>query len=155
MGLLDSVLGSVMGGNAAQPGAGGGNLGGIIGALASNPQLLQAVTLMLGNDGSQGGLGGLMAKFQQAGLGDLIGSWVGSGQNQPISSDQLHQVLGSDAISELAAKLGIDMGATANQLAQVLPGLIDHMTPHGQAPAGGLGDSRDLIGMLGGLFGKS
>lgn len=158
MGLLDSVLGSVMGGNAAQAGVGGsgvGSLGSIIGTLASNPQLLQAVTGMLANDGTHGGLGGLMAKFQQAGLGDVIGSWVGSGQNQAISSEQLHQVLGSEAISGLAAKLGINMGDTANQLSQVLPGLINHLTPHGQAPEGGLGSSGDLMGMLGGLLGKS
>lgn len=96
-----------------------------------------------------------MAKFQQAGLGDVIGSWVGSGQNQAISSEQLHQVLGSEAISGLAAKLGINMGDTANQLSQVLPGLINHLTPHGQAPEGGLGSSGDLMGMLGGLLGKS
>lgn len=155
MGLLDSVLGSVMGGNTAQAGAGGGSLGSIIGALASNPQLLQAVTSMLGNDGGHGGLGGLIGKFEQAGLGGVIGSWVGRGHNEAISSDQLHQVLGSDAISELAGKLGINMGDTANQLAQILPGLVNHLTPQGKAPAGGLGDSGDLAGMLGGLLGKS
>ncbi len=154
MGLLDSVLGSVLGGNAAQPGAQSGGLGSILGALASNPQMLQAVTGMLGNDGSHGGLGGLMARFQQAGLGDVIGSWVGSGQNQAISADQLHQVLGSDAISGLAAKLGINMGDAETQISQILPGLIDHLTPHGQAPAGGLGNTGDLMGMLGGLLGK-
>ena len=101
------------------------------------------------------GLGGLMAKFQQAGLGDVIGSWVGSGQNHAISGDQLHQVLGSDAVSELAGKLGIDMGTATSQLTQILPELINHLTPGGQAPAGGLGSSGDLMGMLGGLLGKA
>ena len=110
---------------------------------------------MLGNDGAHGGLGGLMAKFQQAGLGGVLGSWVGSGQNESISGEQLHQVLGSDAISDLAAKLGINMGDTANQLSQVLPGLIDRLTPQGQAPAGGVGNAGDLMGMLGGLLKKS
>lgn len=153
MGLLDSVLGSVLGGSTAQ--GGGGSLGGIVGALASNPQLLQAVTSMLGNDGSHGGLGGLIGKFQQAGLGNVIGSWVGNGQNEPISPDQLHKVLGADAISELAGKLGINMGDTANQLSQLLPALVNHLTPQGQAPQGGLGSSSDLMGMLGGLLGKS
>ncbi len=155
MGLLDSVMGSVMGGNTAQGGAGGASLGNIIGVLASNPQLLQAVTGMLGSDGSHGGLGGLIGKFEQAGLGGVIGSWIGSGNNQAISSDQLHQVLGSDAISELSGKLGINMGDTANQLSQILPGLINHLTPQGQVPSGGLGNSSDLSGMLGGLLGKS
>ena len=155
MGLLDSVLGSVLGGNTAQAGTGGGSLGSIIGTLASNPQLLQAVTGMLANDGSHGGLGGLLAKFQQAGLGDVIGSWVGSGQNHAISGDQLHQVLGSDAVSELAGKLGIDMGTATSQLTQILPELINHLTPSGQAPAGGLGSGGDLMGMLGGLLSKA
>ena len=155
MGLLDSVLGSVLGGSTAQTGAGGGSLGSIIGALASDPRLLQAVTGMLANEGEHGGLGGLMAKFQQAGLGDVIGSWIGSGQNQAISGDQLHQVLGSSAVSELAGKLGIDVGTTTSQLTQLLPELINHLTPQGQAPAAGLGSSGDLMGMLGGLLGKA
>ncbi len=154
MGLLDSVFGAVTGNSAAQAG-GVSSLGSIIGALASNPRLLQAVAGMLGNDGGHGGLGGLMGKFQQAGLGEVIGSWVGSGQNQPISSDQLHQVLGSDAISGLAAKLGIDMNDAANQIAQILPGLVDRLTPRGQAPEGGLGTTDDLTGLLGGLLGKA
>lgn len=157
MGLLDSVLGSVMGGQQAQAGSGGGmgglgNIGGLLGMVTSNPQLLQAVTAMLSNDGGHGGLGGLVAKFQQAGLGDVVGSWIGSGQNQPVSGDQLTNVLGSDAISGLAQKLGISPDAAASQLSNILPGLVDHLTPHGQAPAGGLGDSGDLMGMLGGLL---
>ena len=152
MGLFDSVMGAVLGGGNAQA---QGGLGGIIGSLANNPQLLQAITGMLANDGSHGGLGGLMEKFQRAGLGDVIGSWVGSGENRPISGDQVSQALGPDAISDLAAKFGLNTGDTAGQLSQILPGLIDKLTPHGQAPSGGLGDSGDLMGMLGGLLGKS
>ena len=120
--------------------------------VTSNPQLLQAIAGMLGNDGGQGGLGGLVAKFQQAGLGDVVGSWIGSGQNQPVSGEQLTDVLGSDAMSGLAQKLGISPDAAAGQLSNLLPGLIDKLTPQGQAPAGGLGDSGDLMGMLGGLL---
>ena len=152
MGLFDSVMGAVLGGGNTQA---QGGLGGIIGSLSNNPQLLQAITGMLANDGSHGGLGGLMAKFQQAGLGDVIGSWVGIGENRPISGDQVSQALGPDTISDLAAKLGLNNGDAAGQLSQILPGLIDKLTPHGQAPAGGLGNSGDLMGMLGGLLGKS
>lgn len=74
MAPLDSVLGTVMGGNATAGGATTRGLdpGGIIGALTNNPQMLQAITAMLGNDGSQGRLGGPVARFQQAGLGDLM-----------------------------------------------------------------------------------
>ncbi len=154
MGLLDSVLGAVAGANRpAQEGLEGG-LGGIIGVLASNPQLIQVITGMLANEGSHGGLGGLMAKFQQAGLGDVIGSWVGSGRNQAISPDQLSHALGPDTLSDLAAQLGMNSGAAAGQLSQVLPGLIDQLTPHGAAPAAGLGNNEDIFGMLGGLLQK-
>lgn len=152
MGLFDSVVGAVLGGGNAQA---QGGLGGIIGSLANNPQMLQAISAMLANDGSQGGLGGLMEKFQQAGLGNVIGSWVGSGENRPISGDQLSQALGPDTISDLASKFGLNTGDTTGQLSQILPGLIDKLTPHGQAPSGGLGNSTDLMGMLGGLLGKT
>ena len=81
-------------------------MGGIIGMLASNPQLIQVVTGMLGNNGGTGGLGGLADKFSQAGLGDVLGSWIGGGQNQPISGDQVTQVLGSDALSGIASQAG-------------------------------------------------
>lgn len=153
MGLLDSMLGSVMGGQ-QQAGAASGGLGGLISMVTANPQLMQAVTAMLSNDGGQGGLGGLVAKFQQAGLGDVVGSWVGSGQNQPVSGEQLTDVLGADTMAGLAEKLGMSQGDAAGQLSGVLPGLIDKLTPQGQAPAGGLGSAGDLMGMLGGLLNK-
>ncbi len=150
MGLLDSVLGAagaMMGGNQQSQGGGLGNLG-------SLGALLPVVVGMLGNDSQHGGLGGLMEKFNQAGMGDVIKSWVGSGQNAPISGDQLGQVMGGDMMGEIAAKLGMNQGDAAGQLAQMLPGLIDKLTPHGEAPQGGLGNSGDLMGMLGGLLQK-
>lgn len=152
MGLLDSVLGAVTGNNNTS--ADGNGLGGLLGTLLQNPQILQAITGMLGNDGQQGGLGGLMEKFQQAGMGDVMNSWVGTGANQPISGDQLGQVLGQDTLADLASKIGMDRDAAAGQLSQILPGIIDRLTPQGQAPQGGLGNADDLMGMLGGLLGK-
>lgn len=168
MGLLDSVLGAVMNGQQQQPdtqaapGGGGlgglgglgalGGLGGLISMVASNPQLLQAITGMLGNDGTQGGLGGLMAKFQNAGMGDVADSWVSNGQNKPISGDQLTNVLGDDAMGGFAEKAGMSQSDAADRLSNILPGLIDKLTPNGNAPAGGLGNSGDLMDMLGGLF---
>ena len=153
MSLFESMLGSVMGGQ-QRAGASGSGLGSLISMVANNPQLIQAVIAMLSNDGGQGGLGGLIAKFQQAGLGNVVGSWVGSGQNQPVSSDQLTDVLGSDTMAELAEKLGTSQGDAAGQLSDILPDLIDRLTPQGQAPAGGLGNADDLMGMLGGLLQK-
>lgn len=137
MGLLDTVIGSL-----AQ-----GALGGA-GAGANQAELLRVVAGLLGNEGPAGGLGGLISKFQQGGLGDVIGSWVGTGQNLPISPDQLRQVLGGDAIGQIAQQLGVSHGDAAGQLAQLLPQAIDHLTPHGQVPAGGLGDMGSLLGAL-------
>ena len=162
MGLLDSVLGAVMGGQQQQAGTAtggagfgaGGGLGSLIGMVASNPQMLQAIIGMLSNDGGQGGLGGLMAKFQQAGLGGAMNSWVGPGENQAVSGDQVTSALGEDTISDLAQKMGMSQSDAAGQLSSILPGLIDKLTPNGQAPAGGLGNSGDLMGMLGGLLQK-
>ncbi|NML84881.1 YidB family protein [Polaromonas sp.] len=155
MGLLDSVLGAVMyrGQQPQQDTQGNaGGLGGILGMLASNPQLVQIVIGMLGNDGQHGGLGGLVSKFEQAGLGGAVRSWIGGGPNQPVSGDEVTSALGSGTISDIAAKLGVNPDEAAAQLSQVLPGLINHLTPEGQAPEHGLGNSGDLMDMLGGLL---
>lgn len=117
--------------------------------------LLPVVVGMLANDSKLGGLGGLLEKFNQAGLGDMAKSWVGTGENAPVTGDQIGQVLGGDVLGDLASKLGMSHSDAAGSLAQMLPGIIDKLTPHGQAPAGGLGNSDDLMGMLGGLLGKS
>jgi uncharacterized protein YidB (DUF937 family) len=138
MGLLDSMLGQVLGG--AQGGASGGG---------NNAALLQAVIGMLGNDAPGGGLDGLIAGFQRGGLGDVMSSWISSGQNQPISADQLGQVLGPDALSALTRQSGGQSGDVLGQLAQLLPQVIDQLTPQGQVPASGLGNTSDLLGMLG------
>lgn len=154
MGLFDSVLGAVVGSPQASAGNGSGlgTMGGLLSMVTSNPQLLQAVTGMLSNDGALGGLGGLIQKFQQAGLADVVGSWVGSGQNQPISGAQITNVLGPDALAGMAETLGMSPDAAASQFSTILPGLIDHLTPHGTAPQEGLGNAGDLAGMLGRLL---
>ena len=140
MGLLDSVIGAVTGGMGGQ------------GRGDSQGALLNAVIAMLANGQGQGGAGGglgdLIGKFTQGGLGDVIGSWVGHGQNAPISGDQLSNVLGSDMISDLAARLGLSHEEAAGQLSQVLPQVVDRLTPQGHAPAGGLGGMDDLMAQL-------
>ena len=155
MGLLDSVLGAVLSGGQQQaPAAGAGGLGSIIGMVANNPQILSTITGMLSNDGGQGGLGGLVNTMTKAGMGDVVGSWIGNGANAPVSGDQLGGALGADVLAGLAKQMGVNSGDAGGILAQVLPGLINHMTPTGQAPAGGLGNMGDLAGMLGGLLNK-
>jgi uncharacterized protein YidB (DUF937 family) len=103
-------------------------------------------------DSVLGGLNGLAEKFNQAGLGNVIGSWIGHGENLPISADQIASVLGSGALGNIASQLGIDPAQASSQLSQMLPGLIDKLTPHGAVPEGGLGNAGDLMGMLGGLL---
>lgn len=157
MGLFDSVLGAVIhnGQQPGQAGAGGAglaSLGGLVGLVASNPQLIQAVLGLLSNDGGQGGLAGLVARFEKAGLGDAVRSWIGGGPNQAVSGEQVGAALGGGPLADIAAKLGVNPSDAASQLAQVLPGLVNQLTPDGQAPAGGLGNSADLMGMLGGLL---
>ena len=122
MGLLDQL------GQAAGGMLGGGN---------ANP-LLKAIVSLLDKNSSIGGLEGLIQSFQRNGLADIVNSWVGTGQNLPISSDQIKQGLGSDLVGQLASKTGLSSDAASSQLANLLPGLIDKLTPDGNVPAGGL-----------------
>lgn len=134
MGLFDSVLSAVEG-QVQQNGGLSNILGGL---LANNSEL--------------GGLGGLVDRFHQNGMGDIVSSWIGKGQNLPITADQIASVLGSGTLGNIASQLGIDPAQASGQLAQMLPGLIDKLTPHGTLPEGGLGHADDLVGMLGGLL---
>jgi uncharacterized protein YidB (DUF937 family) len=165
MSLLGSVIGAALGGS---QGGGGGNAA-----------LLNAVIGMLGQGGGGGGaagglggLGGLVSKMQQSGLGDVVGSWVGTGQNMPVQPDQLGAALGHDTISSMAGQLGMNNNDLLGQLAQMLPQVVDKLTPQGQVPQGDLGSilgslvgggqgggqagggMGDLVGMLGSLLGK-
>jgi len=85
--------------------------------------------------GSQGGLTAIVAKLQQAGLGDQVKSWIGNGQNLPITAEQLQQVLGSDVAKQLAARFNIPLDQLGPVLAQLLPKAVDSASPNGQLPA--------------------
>ena len=84
-----------------------------------------------------GGLSGLIESFNQQGLGHIISSWVGKGDNAAITPEQVQAVLGSDAVKQLAGKFGIPIDTAREQLAALLPGLIDKATPEGNIPEGG------------------
>jgi uncharacterized protein YidB (DUF937 family) len=141
----------VLGGGPSQPQAGGsggglGDLSGLAGVLGS----------LLANNGGHGGLDGLVSKFQQAGMGDVIGSWIGTGKKASISGDQLQQVLGRDIIAGMAQKLGLNSATLLPMLAAALPALIAHFTAtKGQAPQQGLGNQEDLLASISGLLQKS
>ena len=87
-----------------------------------------------GAGGVLGGLGGLLNKLQQGGLGNVANSWVGSGQNQPASPGQLGSALGPNIIKMLAQKSGLSEEELTKQLSQVLPGIVDKLTPNGRLP---------------------
>ena len=88
---------------------------------------------VLGN-GSQGGLNAIVAKLQQAGFGDQVKSWIGNGQNLPITAEQLQQVLGSDTVKQLAARFNLPVDQLAKVLAQQLPTTVDQASPGGTLP---------------------
>ncbi|WP_370869857.1 YidB family protein [Methylobacter sp.] len=81
-----------------------------------------------------GGVDGLVKKFQQSGMGDVASSWVGTGENKSIQPDQLANVLGKDQVAELAQQAGIPESQGASVLSQVLPAMVDKLTPEGKAP---------------------
>ena len=130
MSLLDQ-LGQAAGGMLC----GGGN---------QNP-LLQAVTSLLGQNSSVGGLAGLVQAFQKNGLADIVNSWVSTGQNLPVSAQQIKQGLGGDLLNQVASKAGLSPDAAGSQLAGLLPDLIDKLTPNGKIEAGGLDQLMKMV----------
>lgn len=137
MGLLDDLLGSAAGGG--QGGAGGIDL----------PQVMALVSQLLQQSG---GLEGLLAKLQAGGLGEAAQSWVGTGTNQPVSPDALGGALGPDLMGALGGLLGGNGQQASSVLAQVLPGLVDQLTPQGRVPEPGAGGI-DPMSALGSLMG--
>ena len=148
MGLLDNVLGSaVPGGNLAKPlmiglaallgaRAVGSGLGGLLGGTGAAAQTPPTPPVAPGQPqgGLLGGLSGMLQSFQQNGHGDVINSWVGPGQNQPIAPDQLHQALGPDAVNNLSRLTGMPQNELLSELSRVLPSVVDKLTPHGRMP---------------------
>lgn len=107
MGLLDGMLGGIVGG--------------------------EMVSVVNGLIEKHGGVQGIVAQMEQQGLGATVKSWVGTGANTSITADQVHQAFGADTIQALAAKAGLNPQDVAQKLAQLLPQAIDKMTPGGVA----------------------
>ena len=125
--------------------AGGGQQGGSASLL---PALIEQLSKY------PGGLSGLIASFQQGGRGEIVASWIGKGQNLPVSADQLGQVLDPGVVNELAAKTGQDTGSVLGSLSSLLPQLIDKATPEGAVQPGQSLNPTDLLASLSGLFGN-
>jgi len=111
MGLLDGVLGGVVG------------------------SAMTAIVAKVIEE--HGGVQGIVAQFEKSGLGEKVKSWVGTGQNLPISADQIHQALGSDMVQKLAAQFGVQPQELAQKLSEILPHAVDQATPGGVVPPPG------------------
>ena len=118
MGLLDGLLEGVA--------------GKLLGGEGSNPLLEMVGNLLSGSQG--GGLSGLIQSFNSKGLGDIVSSWVGTGENLPISGQQIQEVLGNGRIQQMAEKLGTSSEEVSGGLASLLPQMIDKLTPDGSVP---------------------
>ena len=111
-------------------------VGDLLGSGANKNPLMEALTGLLGQNSSVGGLAGLVQAFQKNGLGEIVNSWVSTGQNLPVNADQIKQGLGGDLFNQLASKAGLSADAAGSQLASLLPGLIDKLTPNGKIESG-------------------
>ncbi len=137
MGLLDQIMGAVSG----QQGEGGGSLLSSILGMVNNPQT--------------GGLSGLLQTLQQGGLAEAAKSWVSTGQNLPVSAEQIQGALGSDTLKNLAAQLGLNTDQVSGHLAELLPQVIDKLTPDGAVPSEGNLMSMGMELLKGKLLGQA
>jgi uncharacterized protein YidB (DUF937 family) len=136
MGLLDSIAGQITGALSGQNAAGGTDWMGVIGNLINDPQT--------------GGLQGLIQSFKDKGLGGVVSSWIGTGENLPISAEQLTSVLGQGRLQEMTQKVGLPVDGLTEKLTSLLPQLVHQLTPSGSVPEGDL--LSEGMGMLGGLL---
>jgi uncharacterized protein YidB (DUF937 family) len=137
MGMLDGLLGNVL----------GGLMSGGSGTQQQSPLMQMALQMLQ----QSGGIEGLLAKFQQAGYAEQAQSWVSTGENLPISPDALQEVLGQGQLGQIAQQLGIGQGEAAGDLASILPQIVDRMTPQGQVPD----NSSDLVSQALAMLTKS
>lgn len=133
MGLLDSVLGGLLGGGGGSSSPLGSVLSSLLGGGQQGTQT-PGMGGMMGGGQMAGGLGGLVSSFQQAGLGHIAQSWVGNGPNQPVSPQQLQNVFGEQQVQTMASQSGMAPGDFLSQLSQHLPNAVHGMTPNGQLP---------------------
>jgi uncharacterized protein YidB (DUF937 family) len=112
----------------------------------AHQNVLTAVMEFVNNQ--PGGLNGLVQQFQEHGAGGVIQSWIGGGENQPVSPDTVQNVVGSDALNELASKVGVSPEQASTLLTQVLPLVVNHATPNGETPASGHIDVASVLGSI-------
>ncbi|MFP5383177.1 MAG: YidB family protein [Gammaproteobacteria bacterium] len=116
----------------------GKQLGGALGGAGGQPDIMQIVQALMTQSG---GLDGLLAKLKQGGLGDVVQSWLGNGQNLPVSAEQITKALGQPQVAAVAKQFGIDPQQVSSLVAQNLPGLVDKLSPGGALS----GNPQDLL----------
>ncbi len=144
MGLLDGILGNVVG--SMLGGNQGGQqspldsiLSGLAGSQVSGGNTLLQIALALVQQ--NGGLEGVLGKFRECGMGGQADSWVSTGPNMGISPNQLQEALGSSTIGQIASQLGVSQDEAGSTMSQLLPELINQLTPQGQVTS----ESNDAI----------
>ncbi len=133
--MLGGMLGAGQQNSSGQQQGGLGGMFGGLGGAGGNSALLAALLPMAFQlIQSQGGLSGLATRFQNAGMGEQVRSWVGTGANEAISGENVAKAMGSDSIAQIAQQLGLPQDRVASSLAEVLPEIVNQMTPHGSVP---------------------
>src|SRR5262245_29231082 len=125
--MLDQLLKQALGGMSGGSGEG-------------SSQLVGGLMQLLGGGSEGSGLGGLVQAFQKNGLGDVVSSWISTGQNLPISAEQMQRGLGSGLLQQFANTAGLSPESASSKLAEILPGVVDKLTPDGKLPESGLLD---------------
>ncbi|HUL64198.1 MAG TPA: YidB family protein [Burkholderiaceae bacterium] len=141
--MLEQLIQSALQGLAGSQGLSGNQSG-----MTGMSPLLQVAAALLNNNGQFGGLQGLIQQFQQAGFDSHMNSWISTGQNLPISPDQLTQIFGAGRMQQMAQQAGMDPQSMSGQLSQLLPQMIDRLTPQGSVPSGGLEDALGSLARL-------
>lgn len=123
-----------------------GQKAGLAGLVMQNPKLMQGLMGLMSKDSAIGGLPGLVAQFQSAGLGDVIGSWLGQGPNKPVSAPEVEKALGSTIITQLAGQANMAPSETSGALAKLLPAMVDQLSPKGDAQAMDMSAIQSMLG---------
>jgi uncharacterized protein YidB (DUF937 family) len=142
MGLFDTIVGAIQ-----------SQSGGTTGAQGTSGNLLESVMGMI-NSPETGGLPGLVQKISAGGLGEQVASWVSTGENLPVSAEQIQAALSSSGLQDIAARFGINTSDVAGQLSNLLPQVVDKLTPDGKIPEGNIDLTHQAMAALSGLFGN-
>ena len=137
MSFLDQIIRSVVGSALGSQASRGRSpiVMALLALLASRAMAGRGSGAQIPSGGDLGGLGGLVDRFRQGGLDDIINSWIGTGANKPVSPHQLHDALGAETVDDLSRETGMPRDDLLSQLSQVLPGVVDRLTPQGQLPS--------------------